>query len=172
MIVPGGHARTHKKWISRTGPGTGPGTGPKTSPGTSPGPVLGLVLGPWFCCFRLLVSQNGPETTGPTGPGTGPGTSPGTSLGSRSRELQKTFRTGTQDTGQGPRLSLIATSLGGPTALFLGPAQRHKPARAVIDGRAVSCLTFPLILVVVEDPWISRESNTSSQTAPDWDQPG
>ena len=46
-------------------------------------------------------------------------------------------------------------------------------ARAVIDGRAAICLTFPLILVVVEDPWIesARESNTSSQTAPDWDQP-
>ena len=40
---PWGHARTHEKWISRTGPGTGPGTGPS-----------------WrFCCFRLLVvSQN------------------------------------------------------------------------------------------------------------------
>ena len=46
-----------------------------------------------------------------------------------------------------------------PRTLYRVPG-RH---RAVID-----------ILVVVEDPWIysARESTTSSQTAPDWDQPG
>ena len=85
----------------------------------------------------------------------GPGSSPGVTAGIGSqfkllcchlKPLQTPFRTGTQDTGQGPRSSLPAT----------------KPARAVID-----------VLVVVEDPWIysARESNTSSQTAPDWDQP-
>ena len=55
------------------------------------------------------------------------------------KPLQTRFRTGTQDTGQGPRSSLPAT----------------KPLTSL-------------------DPWIysARESNTSSQTAPDWDQPG
>ena len=75
----------------------------------------------------------------------GPGSSPGVTAAIGS-QFNATSVTGTQDTGQGPRSSLPAT----------------KPARAVID-----------VLVVVEDPWIysARESNTSSQTAPDWDQP-
>ena len=163
-MIPGGHARTHKKWIPRTGPGTG--TGPGTSPETGPGTLVLL--------FQITCSQPKPVVLGPvpgqgpgtsprsgvwswdwshgpdTGPGTGPRTSPGGSpslieswcIGSQFKllcchlkPLQTPFRTGTQDTGQGPRSPLPAT----------------KPARAVID-----------VLVVVEDPWIysASESNT------------
>ena len=59
MIVPQGHARTHKKWISRTGPGTGPKTSPGTSPGTGPGTGPGTLV----LLFQITCSQ----------PRTGPG---------------------------------------------------------------------------------------------------
>ena len=159
MIVPEGHARTHKKWT------------PRTVLGPVLGPVLG-VLGPWFCCFRLLV-RTGPKT----GPGTGPRTSPdshdrpGTGLG------PENFPDWHPGHWTGSQVVTDCDQLRGTNSLVSRTSStqlRHKPARAVIDRRAVICLTFSLILVVVEDPWIysARESNTSSQTAPDWDQPG
>ena len=127
----------------RTGPGTSPRTGPGTSPGTGPGtsPRTGV----WF--WDCLRSQDWSDRSwDQSRTGSWCDRWYWVPIQCHLKPLQTPFRTGTQDTGQGPRSSLPAT----------------KPARAVID-----------VLVVVEDPWIysARESNTSSQTAPDWDQP-
>ena len=154
--IPGGHTQTHKKWIARTVPG------PVLGPVLGPGPVPDRSRDQsqdrsWQSQDRGLVqdrSSTGPRTSPRTG-GLVLGPVLGlvlTGLGSRSGieswcdrwywvpiqcHLKPPFRTGTQDTGQGPRSSLPAT----------------KPARAVID-----------VLVVVEDPWIysARESNGPS----------
>ena len=128
---------------SRTGPGTGPGTSPETSPVVSD---QGTGPGVWSWNWsrtrdqsqdRRDWSQAQDQSWDRSGSGI---ESQFKLLCCHLKPLQTPFRTGTQDTGQGPRSSLPAT----------------KPARAVMD-----------VLVVVEDPWIysARESNTSSQPA-------
>ena len=49
----------------------------------------------------------------------------------------------------------------------LRPVEGTRPRQLKVIGRAAIFLTFPLILVVVEDPWIysAREPNTSIQAA-------
>ena len=69
MIVPERHARTHKKWIPRTGPGTGPGTSPGTSPGTGPGTLVLL--------FQITSSQPKPVLQDWSREQSGPGTEAG-----------------------------------------------------------------------------------------------
>ena len=71
-MVPGGHTRTYKKWIPRTGPGTGPGTlvlvlraacgRAKPVLGLVPGPVLGLVPG---LVLGLVLGQSQDQSWDP-----------------------------------------------------------------------------------------------------------
>ena len=143
--------------------GTGPGTGPRTGP--VPGPVLGPVLGLVRTGFFLgLVSRTSAGTSPGTSPATlglVPGPVPGPAVWSSVRD-QVLVR----PLVLGPNSNCCAaTSNRSRHVSGLAPRTLDRvPGRhSVID-----------VLVVVEDPWIysARESNTSSQTAPDWDQPG